>query len=95
MTDLVSKQCVPCHGGVPPLAGKDLEILSKQLPHWKVVEAHHVSGFQAGAHVCESRGRRGEEQGHHPDILLGWGKAEVTTWTDKIDGLTDSQQAAE
>lgn len=55
----------------------------------------HVSGFQAGAHVCESRGRRGEEQGHHPDILLGWGKAEVTTWTDKIDGLTDSQQAGE
>ncbi len=42
MTDLVSKQCVPCHGGEPPLAGKDLEILSKQLPHWKVVEAHHI-----------------------------------------------------
>ena len=42
MTDLVSKQCVPCHGGVPPLAGKDLEILSKQLPQWKVVEAHHI-----------------------------------------------------
>jgi 4a-hydroxytetrahydrobiopterin dehydratase len=31
-----------------------------------------------------------EEQGHHPDILLGWGKAEVTTWTHKINGLTES-----
>ena len=31
-----------------------------------------------------------EEQGHHPDILLAWGKAEITLWTHKIDGLTES-----
>ena len=31
-----------------------------------------------------------KEQGHHPDILLSWGKAEITTWTHKIDGLTES-----
>ena len=31
-----------------------------------------------------------EEQGHHPDILLSWGKAEITLWTHKIDGLTES-----
>ena len=31
-----------------------------------------------------------QEQGHHPDILLSWGKAEVTLWTHKIDGLTES-----
>ena len=31
-----------------------------------------------------------EEQGHHPDIYLAWGKARVTIWTHKIDGLTES-----
>ena len=31
-----------------------------------------------------------EEQGHHPDILLSWGKVQITTWTHKIDGLTES-----
>jgi 4a-hydroxytetrahydrobiopterin dehydratase len=35
-------------------------------------------------------GEVAESQGHHPDILLGWGKAEITTWTHKIDGLTES-----
>jgi 4a-hydroxytetrahydrobiopterin dehydratase len=35
-------------------------------------------------------GRIAEEQGHHPDILLAWGKAEVTIFTHKIDGLTES-----
>ncbi len=31
-----------------------------------------------------------EEQRHHPDILLAWGKARVEIWTHKIDGLTES-----
>jgi 4a-hydroxytetrahydrobiopterin dehydratase len=35
-------------------------------------------------------GNLAEGQGHHPDILLGWGKAEITTWTHSINGLTES-----
>jgi pterin-4a-carbinolamine dehydratase len=31
-----------------------------------------------------------EEQSHHPDIFLTWGKAGVEVWTHKIDGLTES-----
>ena len=57
MSDLASKTCVPCRGGVPPLAGKELEALAKQVPEWKVVNGHHhravvhVSGFSSGAGV--------------------------------------------
>jgi 4a-hydroxytetrahydrobiopterin dehydratase len=35
-------------------------------------------------------GEIAEQQGHHPDILLAWGKAGITLWTHKIDGLTQS-----
>jgi len=31
-----------------------------------------------------------EDEGHHPDILLSWGVAEIKVWTHKIDGLTES-----
>ena len=31
-----------------------------------------------------------EQQGHHPDIYLTWGKVEIKVWTHKIDGLTES-----
>jgi len=96
MTDLASKTCTPCRCGVPPLAGKELEALASQVPQWKVVDVHHISrGFkfpdfvQALAFVNKV-GAIAEEQGHHPDILLSWGKAEVTTWTHKINGLTES-----
>ncbi len=35
-------------------------------------------------------GELAEEQGHHPDISLAWGKVGITIWTHKIDGLTES-----
>ncbi len=31
-----------------------------------------------------------EEQGHHPDIFLAWGKVKLQIWTHKINGLTES-----
>jgi 4a-hydroxytetrahydrobiopterin dehydratase len=96
MTDLASKTCVPCRGNVPPLAGNDLEALASQVPAWKVVDGHHISrefkfaDFVQALAFVNKVGAIAEEQGHHPDILLSWGKANVTTWTHKINGLTES-----
>lgn len=96
MSELARKQCVPCRGGVPPLSGKDLENFAKQVPQWKVINAHHIArtfvfpDFKQALAFVNKVGAIAEEQGHHPDILLSWGKAEVTTWTHKIDGLTES-----
>jgi 4a-hydroxytetrahydrobiopterin dehydratase len=96
MSDLASKTCVPCRGGVPALSGKELEALAKQVPHWKVVNGHHITrtftfpDFKQALAFVNKAGEIAEQQGHHPDILLGWGKVEITTWTHKIDGLTES-----
>lgn len=96
MSDLASKTCVPCRGGVPPLKGKELQELAKQVPGWTVVNEHHIKkaftfpDFRQALAFVNRVGELAEEQGHHPDILLTWGKAEITTWTHKIDGLTES-----
>jgi 4a-hydroxytetrahydrobiopterin dehydratase len=96
MTDLASKHCIPCRGGVPPLAGKDLERLAEQVPGWRVVDGHHITktfkfpDFRQALSFVNKVGNVAEEEGHHPDILLSWGKAEVTTWTHAINGLTES-----
>ena len=96
MSDLATKTCVPCRGGVPPLKGSELKAFHSQVPEWAVVEEHHLTrnfGFadfkQALAFVSRV-GTVAEAQGHHPDILLAWGKAEITMWTHKINGLTES-----
>lgn len=97
MTDLASKQCIPCRGGVPPLAASERETLLKELGHgWRVVDGHHLEKEWtfpdfAGALAFTNRvGALAEEQGHHPDIHLAWGKVRLTVWTHKIDGLTES-----
>jgi 4a-hydroxytetrahydrobiopterin dehydratase len=96
MTELADKTCVPCRGGVPALKGIELEKLHSDIPEWSVVNAHHLKrefkfpDFAKALAFVNRVGTLAEEQGHHPDIFLAWGKAEITLWTHKIDGLTES-----
>jgi 4a-hydroxytetrahydrobiopterin dehydratase len=96
-TILAKKECVPCKGGVPPLKGAELEALKKQLGHgWTVVDEHHLEkefpfpDFATALAFTNRVGEIAEREGHHPDIHLAYGKAVVTVWTHKIDGLTES-----
>ena len=96
MSDLASKTCVPCRGGVPALHGSELHQYSHQLPQWNVVDEHHITraftfpDFKQALDFVNQAGAVAEEQGHHPDLLLTWGKVVVTLWTHKVNGLTES-----
>jgi 4a-hydroxytetrahydrobiopterin dehydratase len=99
MSSLADKTCVPCKGGIPPLKGNELDQLHHQLPnfaHWNVVDEHHLvraykfPDFKSALDFVNRVGAIAEEQGHHPDILLAWGKVEITLWTHKVNGLTES-----
>ena len=93
---LAEKTCIPCRGGVPPLKGEALDGLKSQLPDWEVIAEHHLHrlfrfpDFKKALDFVNRVGAIAEEQGHHPDILLTWGKAEITIWTHKVNGLTES-----
>ena|ERR1700736_4178067 len=96
MSDLAAKTCVPCRGGVPPLnlLLKYGEVLT--LDGWNIIKEHHITktfkfpDFRGALGFVNRVGELAEEQGHHPDIFLAWGKVEITTWTHKINGLTES-----
>jgi 4a-hydroxytetrahydrobiopterin dehydratase len=97
MTDLASKQCVPCRGGVPPMEPAKAEELLRQLhAAWRVIADHHLErdftfpDFKTALNFVNDVGAIAEEQGHHPDLHLGWGKVKIVIWTHKIDGLTES-----
>src|SRR5437660_9984794 len=96
MSELAEKTCVPCRGGVSAIKGKELSDLHKQVPDWQVVNEHHLMrkftfpDFRRALDFVNRVGEIAEQQGHHPDILLAWGRVEITLWTHKIDGLTES-----
>jgi len=97
MSELAEKDCVPCKGGVPPLKGEALAELLKNLGNnWEVINEHHLEkqftfkNFREALAFTNKVGELAEEQGHHPDIYLAWGRVKITIWTHKIDGLTES-----
>jgi len=96
-TTLAQNACVPCKGGVPPLAGDVLHTLHAELgADWSLVNDHHLEkeykfkGYAPAVAFTNAVAAIAEEQNHHPDILLAWGKVKVSIWTHKINGLTHS-----
>ena len=94
---LAGKECKPCQGGEEPLKGNELRELKDQLANgWEVVnekklrKEYSFDDFQQALDFTNRVGEIAEDQGHHPDIYLSYGKVEVQVWTHKIDGLTES-----
>lgn len=90
-------KCVPCKGGVPPLAeARAAELLAMLHADWKLVDNHHIErvfkfkNFADALAFTNRVGAVAEEQGHHPDMELGWGRVKIILFTHKIKGLTES-----
>jgi 4a-hydroxytetrahydrobiopterin dehydratase len=95
--DLTKKKCIPCKEGTPRLKGKELESLFNQLNNeWKLSEEHHLEkeysfpDFRQALTFTNLVGDVAENEGHHPDIYLAWGKVKIIIWTHKINGLTEN-----
>lgn len=97
MTQLNEKKCRPCVAGTPALKADQLLELQAQLPDgWAVVEEHHLQklfefeDFRQALDFTNRVAAVAEAEGHHPTIILAWGRVELNVWTHKIDGLTES-----
>lgn len=96
MTNLADKQCVPCEGGVPALSSERAAELLEQVSGWTIDQNHHLEreytfpDFATALAFVNRVGELAEQQGHHPDIYLTWGKVRIQIWTHKINGLSES-----
>lgn len=97
MSDLLSKQCIPCSIGAIPLNEDDIKDFMQDLKEgWKVLDnikiqkTYKFKDFKEALDFTNKVGSLAEEQGHHPDIALSWGKVVITLWTHKIKGLNEN-----
>ena len=94
---LADKQCVPCRGGVPALGpAKAQELLGQLDQGWTLNSEGHIErlyefgNFAEALDFVNAVGAIAEQEGHHPDLYLAWGRCKVEIWTHKIRGLTES-----
>ena len=96
-SELASKICIPCQGGVPPLSENETEeLITKLNPQWEIVNNHHLlrewkfDNFKDALDFTNLAGLICEEQNHHADFELSWGRVQTIIFTHKIDGLVES-----
>ena len=100
MTDLHQKNCVPCKGGISPFDISEIHKYLKKINGWEVKKKEKeiyflekefkFQNFLESQKFINKVGDIAEAEGHHPDILFGWGYAKVQIFTHKINGLVES-----
>jgi 4a-hydroxytetrahydrobiopterin dehydratase len=97
MSDLLSKKCVPCSVGAPNLNEEEInELLPSLKEDWKVIDNkkleknYKFKNFREALDFVNKVGELAENEGHHPDIYLSWGKVVIQLWTHKIHGLHEN-----
>jgi 4a-hydroxytetrahydrobiopterin dehydratase len=94
---LTQKNCVPCEGGLAPLAAEQAQTMLKEVPGWELANdgkaikrRFKFKNFKTALELVNKAGAIAEAEGHHPDITFGWGYAEFLLWTHSIGGLHEN-----
>ncbi len=92
---LASMKCTGCAGMTEPLPQEKCNQLLAQLEdNWQIStnrqlqKEYKFKNFRLALDLVNRIGALAEQQGHHPDIYLAWGKVRVTLTTHKVAGLT-------
>jgi 4a-hydroxytetrahydrobiopterin dehydratase len=95
--NLAEQKCIPCRGGVPPMAKDRAEALVRELDNgWRLNANGHLERAYAFDNFAQAMAFANkvadvaEDEGHHPDLHIAWGACKVEIWTHKISGLTES-----
>ena len=100
MTKLSEKKCIPCEGGVLPFDISEIHKYQKKVDGWDIIndekkifflnKKFNFSNFLESQKFINEVCRISEEEGHHPDIIFGWGYAEIKITTHAIEGLSEN-----
>ena len=94
MNDLLEKKCVPCEGGVKAFDISEIHRYQKKVDGWEIIQndkkvyllekKFEFKNFLESQKFVNEVGKVSEEEGHHPDIIFGWGYAKINITTHAI-----------
>lgn len=97
MSDLSDRHSEPLAPGARNVVGDRLDALTAELGgDWEVVEwsalrkTYRFADFASALAFVVDVGRVADEEHHHPDVELGWGRATLSWTTHDVGGLTEN-----
>ena len=96
MSQLSSEKCVACRADSPKVSQEEIATLLPEIPDWQMISEKGIPqlmrlfpfrGFAQATDFAMAIASLAEEQGHHPRLVLEWGKVTVSWWTHKIRNL--------
>ena len=95
---LKEKKCKPCEGGVDPLMSREISRYQEELKtKWDVIESkskirqtYKFKNFREALDFANRVGEIAEEEGHHPDLHVYFGRVVVDLTTHAIGGLSEN-----
>ena len=98
MTELAEKHCVPCEGGISPLTREEADrYLKKLAPDWaltpdfkQIHKDFKFKGFQGTMFFVNAVAWIAQQEGHHPDLEVGFNHCLVRYTTHAIGGLSEN-----
>lgn len=94
--NLSNQRCEACHVDAPKVSDAELKALMSLIPDWAAQVHDNVmmlgreyrfKNYKLAWAFANKVSELAESEGHHPAILLEWGKVKVTWWTHAIGGL--------
>ena len=97
MTELTTKRCVPCEGGVAPMGADEARNMLDQLNDWELDESgkeisrsfKFKNYYQTMAFV-NALAWIAHREDHHPDLQVGYNRVHVRFSTHSIGGLSEN-----
>lgn len=95
-SDLAQKKCVPCEGGMEPLAKEAASELLKKVRGWELHDAVQIKkkfkfkNFKGAMGFVNRVAEIAEGEGHHPDIHIYYNRVELVLTTHAIGGLSEN-----
>jgi 4a-hydroxytetrahydrobiopterin dehydratase len=80
--------------GTPPLPEAELARLSDEVPDWErdgtasLTREFSFDDFSQAFGLVVRVALLAQAESHHPRVVLEWGRAAFTTWTQTAGGLT-------
>jgi|SRR5688572_15397352 len=95
MTELTTKKCKPCEGGVAPLDPAEIANLMTHLKGWTLAhntidKKYSFRNYYATMAFVNATAWISHREDHHPDLVVGYDTCRVTYTTHAIGGLSEN-----